>query len=479
MELIMNIKHLSVVLAVVLATSPALAATKKKIKKAKPAVTSTATQPAVSYPVAGVGANNGAYTANMIQQTPSGQIPQSPEQWFNRMSDFTQNASAFKDPRTFEAWLSAMTNPATAAAAIPWVMEPGNWLHTAQSTMQPQAINNYAAFLNPDIYLRWTQGMMDPNFYMRSMWAFMDPNRMMQWMMFPMNPAVMQGAVNMMNPNTYMKFMMMPTDPRGMSLMMAPFNPQLYGSMMGTFINPNILGSNWVKFMNPATPVVAMGPPAPLQAPINVLEPSTWSNIFNMFGGFGGIMPSYNNIQGGIPAPSINMSGMPIPGFGPGPNPYLAYAQGVPATTTASASAPEPEAMPSFQPGTTAAITLSGDALFKSGKSSIKYMSPEGKKSLDELATRILAAGKIDTIRVTGHADKTGKASANMRLSVARARAVANYLKSKGVRASRFISTGKGDTQPVKECDMKLPKAELVACLKPNRRVEVDVTPAK
>jgi hypothetical protein len=31
----------------------------------------------------------------------------------------------------------------------------------------------------------------------------------------------------------------------------------------------------------------------------------------------------------------------------------------------------------------------------------------------------------------------------------------------------------------VKECDMKLPKAELVACLKPNRRVEVDVTPAK
>jgi hypothetical protein len=31
----------------------------------------------------------------------------------------------------------------------------------------------------------------------------------------------------------------------------------------------------------------------------------------------------------------------------------------------------------------------------------------------------------------------------------------------------------------VKDCDMKLPKAELIACMQPNRRVEVEVVPAK
>jgi outer membrane protein OmpA-like peptidoglycan-associated protein len=216
--------------------------------------------------------------------------------------------------------------------------------------------------------------------------------------------------------------------------------------------------------------------------------------MLNMFGGFGGMMPSLTGTAGGTPAPSIYASGLPIPGFGPGPNPYLANAQGAPAPAAPSLpsifpfGAPAPSlanaqaapAAPSFFPaGAPAKMTLSGDALFRSGKASTRDLTAEGKKGLNELADKIKAAGKIDTIRVTGHADKTGKASYNMNLSLARARSVADYLKSKGVKAAKFITAGKGDTQPVKDCDMKLPKAELVACLQPNRRVEIEVVPAK
>jgi outer membrane protein OmpA-like peptidoglycan-associated protein len=452
----MRFKHLSLALAIALASSPALAATAQEFKPADAAVTYPVAQPAA-----------GGYTANMVQVSP-GQIPQTSEQWLSRMGDFTQNASAFKDPKSFEAWLATMTNPNTAAAAIPMMMEPGNWLHTGASLMQPGVINNYMPFMmDPSLYMRWTGAMMDPGFYMRNMMSMSDPNKMMRWIVLPMDPRVMQGAMNMMNPNTYMKWMMAPTDPRAMSMMFAPMNPQLYGSMMGAVVNPNLLGSNWSTFMQPAQPVVGFGPAAPVTPPINVMDPSTWTNMFNMFGGFGNMIPGLGALGGAAPSAAMpSLGGFTMPGFSAANNPYLT-AQAAPAVPAF------------FQPGAPAKLTLSGDTLFKSGKASAKDLTAEGKKSLNDLADKLKSAGKIDTIRVTGHADKTGKASSNMKLSLARARSVANFLKSKGVKAAKFITAGKGDTQPVKDCDMKLPKAELIACLQPNRRVEVEVTPAK
>jgi len=167
---------------------------------------------------------------------------------------------------------------------------------------------------------------------------------------------------------------------------------------------------------------------------------------------FGGFMPS-----GGTMIPNMNV-------FVTVANPYLTPAQ-----------AP----VPAFQKGVATKLSLAGDTLFKSGKSSIKHLTDEGKAGLDDLAAKIKAAGTIDTIRVVGHADKMGKAAYNMKLSQARAAAVASYLKKKGVKAGKFITAGKGDTQPVVQCDDKLSKAELIACLQPNRRVEIEVSLAK
>jgi outer membrane protein OmpA-like peptidoglycan-associated protein len=223
--------------------------------------------------------------------------------------------------------------------------------------------------------------------------------------------------------------------------------------MAGAVMNPNSVGGTWGTFMYPKQPVVNLSPAAPVALPINVMDPSTWGNMMGMFSGF---------------MPAGNMQVPVIPFFGvPGANPYLqAYAQ--PA-----------KLVPVFQPGVATKITLIGDTLFKSGKSAIKDLTPEGKANLEDLASRIKAAGAIDTIRVVGHADKTGKSESNMKLSQARAAAVAGYLKKQGVKAGKIITAGKGDTQPVVQCDDKLPKAELIACLQPNRRVDIEVVPAK
>lgn len=410
---------------------------------------------------------------------------QNAQKWLERMGDFTQNASAFKDPKAFTQWYGAMTDPSIVGASMDMMMEPGNWIRMIQSMMQPTALTNYMQFMDPNVSARWVGGMMDPGFYLQNAWSMMDPAKLMRWMMLPMDPKFMQASINMMNPNTYMKWMMAPMDPRVWGLMFAPMNPQLYGSMAGAVINPAGMGESWETFMKPKYPVVSLMPPAGVNVPINVLDPSTYGNMLGMIAGFlpagtqqmfSGLVPG-GLVPGGAPAAGGGMQMPSLPFFGP--NPYIQPGQAQAAAPAAAPAVAQAVSIPTFQPGVATKVALGGDTLFKSGKSSIKDLTAEGKAKLDELAGKIKAAGKVDTIRVIGHADKTGKASSNMKLSQQRAMAVANYLKAQGVKAGKIITAGKGDTQPVVECDAKLPKTELIACHGPNRRVEVEVTVSK
>ncbi|MFP5381211.1 MAG: OmpA family protein [Gammaproteobacteria bacterium] len=435
---------------------------------------------ALATAVAGLSVPATAQTLPYGAPAPTG-TPKSAEQWMNRMMDFTQNASAFKDPAQFAAWTNAMTDPAMVSAMGTHMMEPGNLLRAMTTMMQPGTTANYMQFLDPNIYLRWGGAMMNPMWYTQMAMNMADPGKMMRWMMLPMDPNVWKMGMQMMDPNLYMKWMMTPTDPRAMSLMFAPMNPQLYGSMVGGVLNPQMVGgpnSTWGTFMYPAQPVVQVQGHAPVASPINVWDPSTWFSMLNMFG----INPS-----GG--AGGMGGTASFFPTFGSGPNPYLAYqpgaqapAPGLPAAVApsvaqaAAAPAPAPFAV---QAGASAKLTLGGDALFKTGKSSIKDLTAEGRAKLDDLVTQIKTFGAIDAIKVTGHADKMGKAAANKKLSLARAKAVAAYLKSKGVKAKTFTTAGAGDTQPVVDCDMTLAKDALKACLAPNRRVEIEITGAK
>jgi OmpA-OmpF porin, OOP family len=134
--------------------------------------------------------------------------------------------------------------------------------------------------------------------------------------------------------------------------------------------------------------------------------------------------------------------------------------------------APPPE--PPAPPPASFDHTLSGDALFAFGKSSIDNLSPAGRAELDALAERVLAAPAIDMVHVIGHSDRIGNDRANVALSNRRAQAVRDYLVAAGVAADRVTAVGRGSVEPVVDCEGERGQA-LIDCLAPNRRVDVRV----
>jgi OOP family OmpA-OmpF porin len=119
-------------------------------------------------------------------------------------------------------------------------------------------------------------------------------------------------------------------------------------------------------------------------------------------------------------------------------------------------------------------MSFSGDALFEFDKAVLK---PEGKTMLDGLVAK-LDGTTYDTIAAFGHTDRIGTNSYNQKLSERRAHAVKAYLESRNVQAGRINATGKGETQPVTKANECLgaKSAKVIACLQPDRRVDVEVT---
>lgn len=117
---------------------------------------------------------------------------------------------------------------------------------------------------------------------------------------------------------------------------------------------------------------------------------------------------------------------------------------------------------------------LDSDGLFAFGKAGIRDISPAGRAALDDLVSRLSAGRAPDVVHVIGHSDRIGNRQGNLRLSTQRAEAVRGYLVEHGVPADRITAVGRGDVEPVVECGSERGQA-LIACLAPNRRVEVRV----
>jgi OOP family OmpA-OmpF porin len=318
------------------------------------------------------------------------------------------------------------------------MMDPAGWLNMGNSMANPNAVRNWMWVMDPNVYLKWSQATMDPAFYTSMLATMTDPGKMMRWVMMPMDPKMWNMMMQGMNPNTYMRWGMAAMDPRAWNLMGNVMNPALYTGMMGAMADPKSYGglSPWLNWQPPAPVVGASNPWSG--------QPSASFNLFD-------------------PALLSNMTTF-LPTMVPG--------QAV-AAPAAAVGAPPAAAAPSAPAAAAPTKTvLSGDALFKLGK---KDISAEGKKKLDELAAQIKAMGEVEQIKIVGHADASGKAAANQKLSEARALSVKSYLVAKGVKSSVILTSGAGSSQPVVECDMKQPSKELAACLAPNRRVEVEV----
>ncbi len=119
--------------------------------------------------------------------------------------------------------------------------------------------------------------------------------------------------------------------------------------------------------------------------------------------------------------------------------------------------------------------TLSADALFAFDKSDLSNMNAKGRQELDDLARELRSFDQLQSVRISGHTDYLGSDMYNMALSQRRASTVREYLIQRGVPANITFAYGAGETQPVKQCVNNGNRQELIACLQPNRRVEVEV----
>ncbi len=138
--------------------------------------------------------------------------------------------------------------------------------------------------------------------------------------------------------------------------------------------------------------------------------------------------------------------------------------------------APAPPPPPPPAPPPRRRVAFSAESLFGFDQSTVK---PEGKLALDRFAQETQGT-RFDVITVEGHTDRLGKPAYNQRLSQQRAEAVKAYLVSSGGFDSvKITAVGKGETTPeTKPEDCKGNKAtpKLIACLQPDRRVEIEVT---
>lgn len=124
-------------------------------------------------------------------------------------------------------------------------------------------------------------------------------------------------------------------------------------------------------------------------------------------------------------------------------------------------------------------VTFSADSLFDFDRATLK---PAGQQVIDKFAADLRGVS-FDVITVTGHSDRIGSHAYNMKLSTRRAEAVSTYLvTSAGIPADKIAAKGVDGADPVTkpgDCVGKKVSKELIACLQPDRRVEIEVVGTK
>lgn len=119
-------------------------------------------------------------------------------------------------------------------------------------------------------------------------------------------------------------------------------------------------------------------------------------------------------------------------------------------------------------------ITLESDTLFEFGRSDYAGLQSQGRQQLNQISARLVNTPS-SRITITGFADALGNANSNRQISQDRAETIKRYLVGKGVPEEVVKAVGAGDARPLVSCDGNMPRRELIQCLAPNRRVEIEV----
>jgi outer membrane protein OmpA-like peptidoglycan-associated protein len=165
----------------------------------------------------------------------------------------------------------------------------------------------------------------------------------------------------------------------------------------------------------------------------------------------------------------------------PKPNPAFLY---TPPQPVIYRPPPRPVAIPLPEPVITPVIaavikrpqiriihsTLSGGSNFNTGSSQLTLT---GQNRLNKLAYDIQKSDmKIKSLHIKGHTDDVGNEQANLALSLARAKSVANYLQNLGMNRHLMRLDGKGETRPLAPNNTAEGRAK-------NRRVEIAISVLK
>jgi len=120
-------------------------------------------------------------------------------------------------------------------------------------------------------------------------------------------------------------------------------------------------------------------------------------------------------------------------------------------------------------------VSFSAESLFGFDQTTL---SADGQAALDQFVAE-LQTTEYAVIEVEGHTDRLGSTAYNQRLSEQRAEAVKAYLVASGrVDPGKVAASGKGESSPVTPADQCTSRREtkaLIACLRADRRVEIEV----
>ena len=137
---------------------------------------------------------------------------------------------------------------------------------------------------------------------------------------------------------------------------------------------------------------------------------------------------------------------------------------------------PMPAPMPAPVPVPPKKLSFSADGLFRFDGGQPSDLQPEGRRKIEQLAAELRQSGSQRvSIHVVGHTDRLGSEAYNDALSLARANTVRDLLVKDGIGPTSIRASGAGERQPVVTCPGKVTTPDLVRCLQPNRRVDIEV----
>jgi outer membrane protein OmpA-like peptidoglycan-associated protein len=145
-----------------------------------------------------------------------------------------------------------------------------------------------------------------------------------------------------------------------------------------------------------------------------------------------------------------------------------------PAPAPAPVLAPVPAPVPVPQPVRSA--RLGADGLFRFAGGKQEDLLPQGRARIEALIADIRRDVKtVQGITITGHTDRIGSPASNDALSLQRAQTVRDMFVRGGFDVRAIRAVGAGQHNPVAQCQGTRKTPELIRCLQPNRRVEIEV----